>query len=689
AGKSLGRRASNREITERKQAESLILAQRDLSIALSGTSDLNQALSMCIDTAISVSGFQAAGVYMVDGDSGLTLRSHKGWTSDEVAAISRLDPDSGLTRLIMNGRPVYSADSATPVGPGIPADATGTAGVIALLPVLHQGEAIACFRLSSRVAKDISVRSRQALETIAAQVGSAITRIKAQERLNAGRERFRALYKAAGQREELYRSLLNSSPDAIALYDIKGNVKYLNPSYNRIFGWRPDEIEARTVSDIPDSEKDSFQALMNGINSDGTPVSGHDTIRLTKDGRLVHVSLSASRYNDHEGKPAGIMVILRDITDGKLAEAALRQMSKVFMESIDPIFIRDLDGTIVDLNEAAERIFGWTRDELIGKSIKTIVPPERHDRVDELQERCKRGESVRNVEALRWTRSGEIVPVLVSLSLLTDDTGKPVGIATITQNLTELKRTEKMLRERSADLERSNRDLEQFAYIAAHDLREPLIAVSAYLKLLNRCYKGKLDTDGEKYIEQALGAAQRMDTLIRSLLSYARLGSESSGFTTIDCEAVVHEALSNLDQVLSAGNASVTRDPMPTIVGDHSLMVQLFQNLVSNAVKFAGTGPPKIHMGVAHFSGEYHFYVKDNGAGIAEEHFDQIFRLFQRVSVTSDRPGTGIGLAGCKRIVERHGGRIWVESTPGQGSTFFFTIPDRAGSGEHAYADTP
>lgn len=378
---------------------------------------------------------------------------------------------------------------------------------------------------------------------------------------------------------------------------------------------------------------------------------------------------------DRDGKPVRVAGTVSDISDRKRVEEKLLQMSKVFMESIDPIFIRDLEGRIVDLNKAAEDTYGWNREQLIGKSIKTIVSPARHAVVDEWHQRCKQGEKVENVEALHRKKSGDVIPVLISLSLLRDRKGEPVGIASITKNLSDLKRTEEMLRAKTEALERSNRDLEEFAYVAAHDLREPLVGIAAYLKVLERRCKGALDSEAQKLVARALDITLRMDSLVQSLLSYSRLGTGPRSFKPTDCNVALERALSNLRSALEEAGAKVTSDPLPTIMGDPALTIQLFQNLVSNAIKFASERPLEIHVGATLEGLNWKFFVKDNGIGIEPPHFDRIFRIFQRIEASPARTGTGIGLANCKKIVEHHGGRIWVESEPGKGSIFFFTVP--------------
>lgn len=356
--------------------------------------------------------------------------------------------------------------------------------------------------------------------------------------------------------------------------------------------------------------------------------------------------------------------------------------STIFAESVAPIFVTDLEGTIVNLNKAAKQAYGWDRDELIGKSFETIVSRDPELTADDLLERCKRGEKVESTEALHRKKSGELMPVLLSLSLLTNAKGEPERIACITQSLTNMKRTEKTLRASTEDLKRSNKDLEEFAYVTAHDLREPLVGIAAYLKLLQRRCAHKLDAEACKFVFRALDIAVRMDGLIQSLLSYSLLGIPSRSIKPIDCNVALDRAMSNLAAPIEESGAKITTTFLPTVMGNLSEIVQLFQNLLSNAIKFAGDGPVEIQISATREESGWRFSVKDNGIGIEPPYFDRVFRIFQRLEASSERPGTGIGLANCKRIVERHGGRIWVESEPGMGSTFFFTIPDRTASSD-------
>lgn len=236
-------------------------------------------------------------------------------------------------------------------------------------------------------------------------------------------------------------------------------------------------------------------------------------------------------------------------------------------------------------------------------------------------------------------------------------------------------RAEKRLEHYAAELERSNRELEQFAYIASHDLQEPLRMVTSYLQLLERRYRGKLDKDADDFITYAVDGAIRMHRLIGDLLTYSRVSTHAKPFESSDCSDVLSHALANLEVAIEESEATITFDDLPTVKVDTTQLTQVFQNLIGNAIKFHKDVPPCIHISAEHQGDEWCFSVRDNGIGIAPEHSERIFLIFQRLHTREEYPGTGIGLAVCKKIVERHGGRIWVESKPGEGSTFYFTIP--------------
>ena len=360
-------------------------------------------------------------------------------------------------------------------------------------------------------------------------------------------------------------------------------------------------------------------------------------------------------------------------TERQQSETRYREL---FQAAPDPVLVVNQAGQIVSANAQTCVLFGYSLEELLGNSVETLIPG--RFRTKHLKHRAGYVMDPRTrpmglgLDLYARHKDGREVPVEISLSPLKIEGG--VVITAIIRDITERKLAEEKLKKAAEELERSNKELEQFAYVASHDLQEPLRMVSSFTQLLARRYKDKLDADADDFIAYAVDGANRMQRLISDLLMYSRVGTRGRPFEPCDLHSILGEVLVNLQPTIGESHAIITNDGLPAVMADPTQLVQLFQNLISNAVRFRGDDAPRIHISVQEKPAEWLFSVRDNGIGIAPEYRERIFAIFQRLHPQSHAQGTGIGLAICKRIVERHGGKLWVESEPGRGSTFYFTI---------------
>jgi PAS domain S-box-containing protein len=370
----------------------------------------------------------------------------------------------------------------------------------------------------------------------------------------------------------------------------------------------------------------------------------------------------------------------QEIAERKKADATLRESEERFRSTFEQAAVgiahTGLDGRFVRINQRFCDIVGYTQDEMLARTFQKITHPEDLDSDLVYAQQVLAGEIRTYTKEKRYIhKNGGPVWVNLTVSLVRGPSGKPQYFIAVVEDITWRKEAEQELARRAADLARSNADLEQFAYVASHDLQEPLRIVTSYLQLLEQRYDDQLDDDAREFIGFAVDGAARMKTLINDLLSYSRVGTRGKEFEPTDCEAVLRQALANLAKTIEEQSAVVTHDGLPTVMGDYSQLGQLFQNLIANAIKFRGETAPRVHIAAERNDREWFFCVKDNGIGFEQQFAERIFVIFQRLHGRSEYPGTGIGLAICKRIVERHGGRIWAESEAGKGARFFFTIP--------------
>jgi PAS domain S-box-containing protein len=379
-----------------------------------------------------------------------------------------------------------------------------------------------------------------------------------------------------------------------------------------------------------------------------------------------------------------------ELAERKRAEKSLRDSEALYHSLVDtlPINIlrKDLRGRVTYGNRGYCERMGRPLSELLGKTDYDLFPKEYADKYLRDDEKVIRsGEMFEDIEEHR-AGDGQKLYVHVLKAPVRDAKGDVVGTQVIFWDVTARKLAEEALEKTAAELARSNKELEQFAYVASHDLQEPLRMITSYTQLIAKRYKEQLDSDAKEFMHFAVDGAMRMQKLIQGLLEYSRVGTRGKPFAQTQCDDILAAALANLKLAIEESDATVTHDPLPEIMADPVQLTQLFQNLVGNALKFRGPDAPRIHISVERKIRadaaslnvppyEWIFCLRDNGIGIEPQYFERIFVIFQRLHTQDKYPGTGIGLAICKKIVERHGGRIWLESKPGQGTSFFFALP--------------
>jgi PAS domain S-box-containing protein len=452
--------------------------------------------------------------------------------------------------------------------------------------------------------------------------------------------------------------------------------------------------EAYRIFGIPQGTPMSYDAFLNAVHPEdrelvdrlwkaalrGEPYELEH--RIIADGQVKWV-LERAEFDEQHGLAGGFGTV-QDITDHRRAEDEFKRLSytnRLLLESAgDGICGVDAEGFVTFINKAGAAMLGYKAGELIGEKSHSKWHYKKPDGTPYPSEECpiyaayKDGLD-RTGQEVFWTKKGAGLPIDFTSRPIYED-GRIAGAVFTFKDITERKQAEEERERLISDLGRSNRELEQFAYVASHDLQEPLRMVASYVQLLQKRYKGKLDVKADQYIHFAVDGALRMQKLIEGLLAYSRITRRGADFRTVDTNHIFSQAVSNLSAAIQDSMAIITKDHLPAVPGDENQLIQLFQNLIGNAMKFRKPDtPPLVHVSAKRGEAEWIFSVRDNGIGISPEYYDRVFLIFQRLHTRQEYPGTGIGLALCKRIIERHNGHIWVESVPGEGTIFFFTIP--------------
>ncbi len=497
-----------------------------------------------------------------------------------------------------------------------------------------------------------------------------------------------------------YFDLYNFAPDGYFTLDKHGIILEVNLSGASLLGIdRQYLYQSAFVKYIVPEYRNQFHQYLLMVEKNGNNKQSTEIKLLKNDKSSFYVHLEAISILDNNGYFKEFRIALTDITELKNTEKALKYSEEryrdIFINNPAVMLIVDIsNGTIIDANPAASKFYGYNLDELLEMEISDINVSD-----DALENMRAMGSGQKNHLLLRHRLSnGKIRNVDVQsrfigqedenvlCSIMHDITfQKKTEDALIDRNahiseMLDIERhdhesTETLLEELTDDLEISNRALEQFAYVSSHDLREPLRMITSFLQLLKKRYENDLDEDAHDFINYAVEGAKRLDMMLTDLLNFSNIGTQESELRYLHSEKIVEQALSNLKTIIYDNNAEVTYDSLPIIYANEYHMVQLFQNLIGNAIKFHDNEDPKVHISVKKGADEYTFAVEDNGIGIDKQHLDKIFTIFQRLHRRQQYDGSGIGLAISQRIVQTNGGKIWATSTQGEGSIFYFTIP--------------
>ena len=503
------------------------------------------------------------------------------------------------------------------------------------------------------------------------------------------------------QNEQRFRTMADAMPQLAWIAQADGGIHWYNRRWYDYTGTTPDQMDGWGWQSVHEPAAlprvlERWQAcIATGEAFDMTfPLRGAD-------GMFRPFLTRGVPMKDEQGNVLQWFGTNTDVTEQKRAEEALkkahdeletrvqertaelRDSQQRFTSMLEgvrdyAIIFLNPDGCVNTWNKGAEHIIGYLADEIVGQSFSRFYLPEDIAADKPGQElRTAMAEGRYEEENWRIHKDGSRFWASVVLTALRDADGKVNGFVKITRDLTARKQADAEIRSYAADLQRSNRELEHFAYVASHDLQEPLRTVGSFSELLAKRYHGKLDGDADEFITFIVDGAKRMQTLINDLLAFSRVGSRGQPFTRVKSEEILQTARKNLDVSIAESAAIITHDLLPELVADRGQLTQLMQNLLGNAIKFKRPGvAPRIHVSATHQDGAWQLSVRDNGIGILPEYFERIFILFQRLHGRDEYPGTGIGLAICMKIAERHGGRMWVESEPESGSIFHFTIPD-------------
>ncbi len=464
------------------------------------------------------------------------------------------------------------------------------------------------------------------------------------------------------------------SPDLFCIIGFDGRFKVLNPAWERDLGYSLAELQEHAMTTfVHDEDRSALVAELEALKR-GRINAQFENRFMGKDGSVNWLLWNTTASQ----RDRVLYATARNMNERKSYEEELALRDRSMNSATSGILIADArqpDMPTVYCNAAFEKITGYATEEVLGRNCRFLQGTDHQQPgLAAIRQAIQQGTEAK-AELRNYRKDGSLFWNEFYIAPVKDQAGCLTHFIGIQTDVTQRKNQEAELAHKTRALAQSNAELQQFAYVASHDLQEPLRMVASYTQLLEKRYHGKLDKDADEFIGYAVDGANRMQRLIRDLLEYSRVGSESRATETTDCHLVLQQVMRNLSEAIKEHQAEVTHDPLPTVQANPTHLTQVFQNLIGNALKFKRGDSAQIHVGSKAFPDHWEFSVRDNGIGIPTEQLDRIFAIFQRLHSRHAYPGTGIGLAICKRIVEKHGGNIWVESEIGKGSIFSFTVP--------------
>lgn len=470
------------------------------------------------------------------------------------------------------------------------------------------------------------------------------------------------------------RSTVDLSPDTITVHR-EGKLLFVNKAGLALFrAQSEDQLLGLTMNELLHySYREKVSKRLEEMEKYMKQVPVIDVAIKRLDGSYLDVSVASTPVLYHS--MPHVITILRDISERKRNEEIKSQLASIVLNSVDAIYAMSMDGMILSWNPGAENLYGFSEKDAIGRNISIVVPDFKQAELNHLLGKVAKGERIESFETKRQRKDKSTLDVSLTISPIRDESGMVTRASAISRDITFKKQVEEELRRYAEELALSNEELYVFSYAASHDLQEPLRSIQNFLETLNKKYKKRLGPDMEEQIASADDGVTRMYRLITDFLMYSRVGTEHATKEDIDCNLALKDAMANLEVAIKESKASIKQFTLPRIHGNFVQITQVFQNLIANAIKYQGESKPSIDISAEKKDGMWLFAVKDNGIGIEQWFSERIFIVFQKLHDHRKYPGSGIGLALCKRVIEKHGGKIWFESEVGKGTTFFFTLP--------------